>query len=73
MSVCILDNRILRSFEKTPKLHIYKEFRDLDEHFEDVDNSLDYYDSQWVMKCDLFALTLIEAIMTWFKTFLMES
>lgn len=60
--------RIPRSHEKPQKLQSYEGMRDPDEHVEHINNTLDYYHAQRVVKCKLFALALTRVAMTWFRT-----
>lgn len=64
LCVHIFDNRIMRSLEKPLKFQSYDGTGDPDEHFEHVDNQLDYYNAYGEIKCKLFALTLIVSTIT---------
>lgn len=52
------------------KLADYDGTRDPDEHVENVDNRMNYYNAHEAVKYKLFAITLIGATMTWYKTLL---
>lgn len=60
MCAQFLNSKILRSLEKPPKLLTYNGIKDLDEHIEHMDDLLDYDQAHEVVKCKLFALTLID-------------
>lgn len=54
--------------KKPPKIWSYDGTEELDKHVEHVDNILNYYHTQGIVKCKFCALTLIGAAMRWFKT-----
>lgn len=58
VSIHILDNRTLRSFEKPSKLKSNDNTRNPYKYVEHVDNRLNYYHIQRVVKCELYVLTL---------------
>lgn len=70
MSAHILNNRILKSIEKTLKLQSNDGNGDTNKHIEHVDNMLDYYHTQVIVKCKLFSLTSTRSIMNWFNILL---
>lgn len=58
ISIHIIDNRTLRSFEKPSKLKSNDNTRNPYKYVEPVDNRLNYYHIQRVVKCELYVLTL---------------
>lgn len=53
--------------EKPLKLEFYDGTGNPDEHVDNIDTVVNYYQGQEAVKCKLFILSLKGATMTWFK------
>lgn len=62
----ILESKIPKYMEKTPKLSDYDGKGDLDEHMQLVDDRFSYFGVDDASKCKLFALALVGPACLWF-------
>lgn len=67
MSVGILESKIPKFMEKPPKLGEYDGKGDPDEHFQLINEQLNYFNADEAYKCKMFALTLVRPARLWFN------